>query len=429
MNETIIYGYDPRCKIYEREQTAGRKSWYIKYYLPNGKMMRRPCGKTISVAKVRMHTKEKQLLMGEFDEKDLRHLEGFSSRFAKPLSIDEAVELYLTSASTGKTAKTRYNDKTSITKHFSFFKKLGQKHIKDVTPLDVQRLIDFLDGEGKSKSTVVNSAAFVKKVFNWLINIAKVPNLENPVVKGLVFPKKGKLVRGRVPTLEEVNLLLKECLYPDKKPSSSTPIRKVIPFLILTGARLGEALHAEWDDFDLENNIWSIREKENCPTSDGLGWDSKWRVERDVPLFPEVKLFLESIKREQTIGYVPIIEDGKKTGKLAIPANLVFPKKEVRRLSSGEVSIVFSRIDSIKKSWKTLTKNAGVTDLQVKDLRPFFNSLLSSKYGFSSKESGSFIGNSEAVNDKHYNFAQLSFIRDKMNQHSISDVLGVKLSG
>jgi len=424
MNKTIIYGYDPKCKIYEREQTAGKKSWYIEYYLPNGKRMRRPCDKTRSLARVIMHTKEKQLLGGEFDEKDLRHLEGFSSRFAKPLSIDEGVEMYLTSAATGKTAYTRYNDETSIPKHFSFFKALGRNHIQDVLPLDVQELINYLDNEGRSESTIRNAATFVKKVYNWLIDIAKVPNLENPVVKAIKFPNKGELVRDRVPTVEEVKLLLKECLNPDKKPSSSTPIRKVIPFLILTGARLGEALHAEWDDFDLENNIWAIRKKKDCPSSQGLGWNSKWRVERNVPLFPEVKQILESIKREETIGYVPIIENGKKIGKEALPANLVFPKKVVRRLSNGEVSTVFSRTDSIKTSWKTLKRNAGVTDLQVKDLRTFFNCLLSSKFGFSSIESGSYIGNSEEVNDKHYNFAQLSILQDKMGQHSISDVLG-----
>ena len=113
MNETVFIGYDPKCKIYLREQTAGKRSWYIEYYLPNGKRIRRPCSKIKSDAKARLHVTEKHLLEGKFDEKDLKNLEGFSAKYARPLLIDDAVEMYLTSASTGKTAKTQYNDETS----------------------------------------------------------------------------------------------------------------------------------------------------------------------------------------------------------------------------------------------------------------------------------------------------------------------------
>ncbi len=41
-------------------------------------------------------------------------------------------------------------------------------------------------------------------------------------------------------------------------------------FLVSTGARLGEVLHAEWQDFNLTKGIWRIVHKPECPTSDGL---------------------------------------------------------------------------------------------------------------------------------------------------------------
>ncbi len=61
--------------------------------------------------------------------------------------------------------------------------------------------------------------------------------------------------------------------------------------------------------------------------------------------------------------------------------------------------------------------------LEVKDLRTYFNHTLKSKFGFSSKEAGAYIGNSEEVNNLHYTPVSFSQIRAKMGLLSFNDGL------
>ncbi|MCP4754793.1 MAG: tyrosine-type recombinase/integrase [Proteobacteria bacterium] len=422
---TMLLNYDPRCRLYNHVQTNGNTKWYVSYYLPNGERMRRPCSRKKSDATRMMHTKEAQLFAGKFDQKDMKKLDGFLPSNSRPLPITEAVDLYLKSASTGKTEKTKYNDITSIKKRFSFFGEIGIKYIQDVIPLNVQQLIDQLDEDGMSKSTLKNASAFVRKVYNWLIDVARIPDLQNPVV-GIRFPKKGDVVRKRIPTIEEVKAILDVCKSYSDLRVTAAPIDKIVPFMICTGARLGEVLHAEWGDFDFDAGIWEIKHKPDCPTNSGLGWGPKWNMERDVLLFSQAIKILKSMPTRKTVGFVPIRDQNRKiVGHEKHPSDFVFSKREVMKCDDGVGEEVFSRVDSIKNSWKSLKEKAGVTDLQLKDLRTFFNSIVRSQFGFNSKESGTYIGNSEAVNKKHYDFAMISVMRDKMESNSFGELLGI----
>ena len=75
------------------------------------------------------------------------------------------------------------------------------------------------------------------------------------------------------------------------------PIIELTHFLVCTGARLGEALHAEWQDFDLVKGIWRIIPKPECPTSYGLGWYLKYKKPRVIELIPEVGRILQYLPR------------------------------------------------------------------------------------------------------------------------------------
>ena len=70
-----------------------------------------------------------------------------------------------------------------------------------------------------------------------------------------------------------------------------------------------------------------------------------------------------------------------------------------------------------------LCNNAGVSGVQIKDLRTHFNFTLKSKYGFSSKEAGLYIGNTEKVNDMHYTPVSMNHIVDKMSQLPLEQVM------
>lgn len=434
MNDsTLFLGYDPRCSLYKRERTPGKPMWYISYYLPNGKRMQRPVHKKSGEARKLMRIKELQLLQGVFDSKDKKKMEGFLTETVEEnrLTIDDALMYYEKITESRKTPATIYQDKLAADRYFGFFKKGGRRFLDEITAYDVSMLIRSLDKAGKSESTIGNAATLIKKVFNCFIEEMefRVDNkvfreFKNPVSKKTVIPKKSGKVRVRLPSDKEIKAILNapDPLVTDT--SSLSPIKSIVYFLVCTGARLGEALHAEWPDFDLDRGIWKIRFKPNCPTKYRLGWSPKWKKERDVILFREAVDLLRSMPIVKSTGTVNIRDENRKiVDRKTYPADFVFPKKEVVR-NGKDVTVFYTRVDSIKKSWGTLKDNAKVTDLQIKDLRTYFNHLLKSKYGFSTKEAGAYIGNSQEINDKHYTPVSLDAIQQKISSLNLSEVIG-----
>ena len=423
-HSNLLLGYDPKGTLYKREQTSGNVMCYISYYLPNGKRVQRPVSKSQKKAKTLLRTKELQLLQGNFDSKDLKKLDGLFAEEEKEkrLSIEEALEKYFKATESRKTLNTYYNDLSAINRYFSFFLESERTYLDEITAFDVQMLIRSLDKSGKAESTIKNSVTMVRKVFNCLIEDVKLYSGENPVPAKIKLPKKNGLVRDRLATDEEIQAILNAKEPTVKYSSSVSPIKEIISFIIYTGARLSEVLHAEWQDFDLENDIWHIRIKPDCPTKHELGWSPKWKKKRDVILFQEALDILKSMPRVKSFGKVSLRDEkGKIVETNIYPANFIFPKKETKKLPDGSKEVVYTRLDSIKKSWRSLKERAEVHDLQAKDLRAYFNHTLKSKFGFSSKEAGAYIGNSKKVNDLHYTPVSFSQIRAKMGLLSFND--------
>ena len=60
----LYLGYDPRADLFKKKKPGGGYSWYIKYYLPNGTRVRRPCGPTRTQSLKRLRLKVDELLEG-----------------------------------------------------------------------------------------------------------------------------------------------------------------------------------------------------------------------------------------------------------------------------------------------------------------------------------------------------------------------------
>ncbi|MBU2514011.1 site-specific integrase [bacterium] len=312
------------------------------------------------------------------------------------LSIDDGLHVYFENTKSRKTANTYYSDLSIINQSFEFFKDRGYECFEEIKPLDILNLISQLDEAGKAEPTIKNAVTAVRKVYNFLIDEADLLSGMNPVPRKVKLPKKNGLVRDRLASDEEINKLLKAIQKDELSkrqsnlPTSSiSPLGNILQFLIFTGARRSEVLHAEWSDFDLIEGIWKIRIKPTewsdfdliegiwkirikpkCPTINGLGWYPKWKKPRDVILFPEALNLLRSIEKVETIGKVGIRDQNHKiVGHKIYPAQFVFPKKEFLTQDDGKVLTRYSRVDSIETGWRSLLKRAGVEDLQIKDLR------------------------------------------------------------
>ena len=75
-----------------------------------------------------------------------------------------------------------------------------------------------------------------------------------------------------------------------------------------------------------------------------------------------------------------------------------------------------TRIGNERSSWKKLLEQAGIPDLQIKDLRKFLNSVLVNDCGLSHKEAGLHIGNTNMVNYNHYTQVDFESIKTKLKK-------------
>lgn len=428
MNASVIpsflTGYNPRCRIFQRKRNSGSTMYYLDYFLPNNIRVRRPCHTVKTQANALRDIKNQQLLQGVFDETDKEKMPEFQfeARTPKRYELMKGLKLYLNTTASERKEKTQYNDTKTLTLLFDYFTEEGKKYLDELTPLDIQQMFNYMALQGRAEATIALYARLLKRLFNWYIHDMELLDIKNPVMKAKI-PKKDGLIRDRLIKRDEIQALL-TCHFPPRK-KTHLDVQTIIAFLTYTGCRFGEAMHAEWEDFDLEVGVWRIRKKPKCPTIHRLGWSPKREKARDVYLLPEALEILKHLPRyDDVYGKVrKKNQAGEVIGHDLYPANFIFPKREVLR-NSGD--IIYTRVDSINDSWRVLKKQAGVFDIQIKDIRTFFNWMLTHEYGLSSKDAGLYIGNSEQVNHDHYTPSDETFIRSKLRSKSFTELLHKK---
>ena len=441
MEHKQIFGYNPKVTLYEYNKQSSTRFW-MNYALPNGRRVRRPCDNNRKEAGRKVRIKQAQLMNGGFDIYDRKKLGRFLTSEQR-LTLEEARSLYLEITINNKTRSNLKRDEYLLNKAFDFFSKRGLTYLDDISPLDCVRLISSVKARGLKRSSIKNYWMAVSKVFNKLRKM-KLIRLENPMMD-VDLPKEGKLHRDRIPSVEEVQAILSNLGAPSVRSPFVSPAADIIRFTLFTGARIGEVLHAEWDDFDLEAGYWYLRDKPDCPGVEGLGWSPKWGKERAVKLFPEAISILKRMPKRKTVGFIR----DELGNQIAIPANFVFPKMQVKSTSACRMHVklghhqcskcnefldisacehrvvVYSRCNSIRKAWHTILKKAGVEDLVIHDFRRFFNRvILQEKLGFSPEESGRYIGNSEEVNREHYSPISAEIFERKIKQKRLGDLIG-----
>jgi len=113
--------------------------------------------------------------------------------------------------------------------------------------------------------------------------------------------------------------------------SPNIHLQFIIPMLLLTGARKREVLNAQWSDFDMMNNLWTIPITKN----------GKKRI---LPITPPLKELLQQIPKGSKYLFA-----SPKTKKPYI---------------------------TIFQSWNTARINAGLQEVRIHDLRHTYASAL-----------------------------------------------------
>ena len=195
----------------------------------------------------------------------------------------------------------------------------GKLRLDEIVPQDIGRWLAEKAGEGLKPATVEK----IRVVFNRTWELGRqwdVTGAEsNPVQR---VPRRSfSNARERFLTAQEA-ARLKVAV----EASSNPQLKHIVALLLLTGARLGELLSAEWKDLHLERRVWLI------PTS-------KTGKPRHVPLSQAAIDVIGQLRQFEGCPYL-------------------LPNPETK-----------SPYVTVKHAWQTARKAAGLRDLRLHDLR------------------------------------------------------------
>jgi integrase len=149
-----------------------------------------------------------------------------------------------------------------------------------------------------------------------------------------------------------------------------------ILLLLLTGARKSEVLGARWEQFDLENAVWT---KPSAHT--------KQKKDHRVPLSAPALALLIEINQEVNCSANKTMNRG--VIERSTCPEYVFPGKNGRPLTE------------IKRMWSSICQRAGLSDIRIHDLRHTYASILASS-GLSLPIIGALLGHTQAATTQRY---------------------------
>ena len=203
----------------------------------------------------------------------------------------------------------------------------GKQHLDEITTEDVMRLQQKGIEDGAAPGSVNRRIIMLRAMFNLVIHEWKLPGVsENPTAGIRLLPENN--AKERYVTPDELRRLLDACMA-----SSNPMLYHIVAFLLVTGARRNEVLHAKWHDFDLQRGDWRIPR-------------SKSGQARHVPLNDGALRLLEQVRGKSGSEYV---------------------------FGNPETGSYYRNIFS---TWETARTRAGLPDVRLHDLRHTFASLL-----------------------------------------------------
>ena len=196
---------------------------------------------------------------------------------------------------------------------------LARTMMSDVTPYQVQDLMNAMHADGYKAATVAQERALLRVLFNHARNIWAWPEPVRNPASGLKLPKIDN-ERNRVLTNAEWNRLSAAL-----KLGKNRYVPPAIALLLVTTMRVSEALlRARWSDVDLDRHILTLR------TAKAGG--------REVPLGPEA---VEILRKLQEWAGEPD------------------PSARILPIS----------YDRLKAAWNRACARAGIKDAHIHDLR------------------------------------------------------------
>lgn len=196
-----------------------------------------------------------------------------------------------------------------------------QKNVLCIKPSDIEKFKLYLKEQGKSNATVNRYLAAIKRAYNLLIYDDLI--VYNPMKKVKMLTEDN--LRNRHLTIKEWNKL---------KLAMPKQLHDIVVIAILTGFRKSNVLNLRWEQIDFELGIIEILKQNN-----------KGKKHIKHPMSEDLVCFLQSL-------------NPKKSGHLFVNPDTGKPYTTVR------------------KSFNSALKRAGISDFKFHDLRRTFSTWL-----------------------------------------------------
>ncbi len=318
----IEYVSEERSGLYieVRATRQGEGTFYLRYKNDTGKTCHQKLGRTtdVSLANARKMAKKlkAEIALGADPRRDEK------ARKAVPTLTAFMEEHYIPYVKPRK--KTWWKDRDLF--RLRLKKVLGHKRINQINRREIQAFHTAVRDEGKSASTCNHYIKMLRHALNLAVDWDMLE--KNPTVRVPLFREDNQVEHY----MNEAKL---DALLTVLKADRNRPVCAIALFLLSTGARLNEALRAEWRHLDCEHKLWRIP-----------AINSKSRKVRAVPLNDSA---LDVINQLDT-------EDG-------------FEHLFINRRTGAPFTTIY-------KTWVRLRNEAGLPHLRIHDLRHQYASFL-----------------------------------------------------
>ncbi|MES9942732.1 MAG: tyrosine-type recombinase/integrase [Candidatus Thiodiazotropha sp. 6PLUC7] len=217
-------------------------------------------------------------------------------------SLSQFTDEYL--AHIKKTNKTWNKDVSKLNKRI--IPKWGKMRLDTLTTRQIESFHSSLKTE-RTPATANRYLALIKRMLNLAIEWGYID--KNPAQHIKLFKENNE--RTDWLNNNQIKALLTAC-----SDYNDPYIAALFPFLLFTGARLGEALNAQWSNIDTDRSMWHIPEAKS-----GKG--------RYVPLAPQAIEFLMTLDQQEDN---PFVFCGRVEGQALV--NVAKPWKRIKEAAS-----------------------------------------------------------------------------------------------
>lgn len=263
---------------------------------------------------INLYGKDLSTLIQEFEDEKEKARTG--SQYAmRNFTLNEWFELWFRDVKSKKLkAPSIPVIRNAYKRTFGFY--IGEMHIKDIMPLDIQGVLNAMEAKGASTNTMNTILGRVRECFDFAIGNRLIKT--NPCL-AVVVPWVYKRAKEEIALTQKEQDAFLEVM-------EGNWYKELFYFICLTGARVGEVGGLKWKDIDFTRKKIKIRRSLSCNYVDGTKTEmlvppKTTNSEREIPFMGEMEEILRSQYEKQKKLKADLGERWRSKGEFT---NLVF---------------------------------------------------------------------------------------------------------